>query len=305
MDIYGDPDCPTNRGALCPKGSGAFQHIYNPLRVKYPMIRKSLDDDFRRVSWNDALDFAAEGLLKIKERYGAESLMIHRTGRSDFLWKVGGGRFGRIFGTPNVVGQGPICCESPGVAASYTFGAKELGRLMNPTTDWVNSKCILGSGSSQANTHPVEMQYILDARERGAKIIWIDPRFNATMSKADIPMRLRPGTDSSLIMAMINVILKEDLHDKEFCDTWVLGLDEWRPLIEGMTPERAEKITWVPKETIIKAARTFALNKPAQVTGCLGTAQTYNSNNTNRCYIALVAITGNIGIPRWRLELAP
>ncbi|MCZ7574635.1 MAG: molybdopterin-dependent oxidoreductase [Ardenticatenaceae bacterium] len=297
VDIWGDPDHPLSKGALCPKGIGAFQHIYNPLRIKYPLIRKSLDDDFQRVSWDNALDFAAERLIKIRDEYGPESLMIHRTGRSDMMWKSGAARFARIYGTPNVVGQGPICCESPGVAINYTFGAKDLGRLTNPTPDWVNSRCILGAGSSQANNHPVEMQWLLEAKERGCKIIWVDPRFNTTMMHADIAIRLRPNTDAALVMAMIHVILKEDLYDKEFCARWVHGLDEWVPLIEEMPPDRAASITWVPAATIVAAARLFATSKPASVTGCLGTAQTYNSSNINRCYAALVAITGNIGIP--------
>ena len=80
-------------------------------------------------------------------------------------------------------------------------------------------------------------------------------------------------------------------------DQWVHGLDEWRPLIDKMPPERAEKITWVPKETIIRAARVIGNNRPFSVTGTLGTAQTYNSNNVNRCYGALVALTGSIGVP--------
>jgi len=297
VDIFGDPDHPLSKGALCPKGIGAFQHIYNPLRIKYPLMRKTLDDEFQRVSWDDALDFAAERLIKIRDEYGAESLMIHRTGRSDMMWKAGAARFGRIYGTPNIVGQGPICCESPGIATNYVFGAKGLGRLMNPIPDWVNSRCILGAGSSQANNHPVEMQWILEAKERGSKIIWVDPRFNTTMMHADIAVRLRPNTDAAFVMGMINVIMKEGLYDKEFCDKWVHGLDEWMKLIEEMPPSRASSISWVPEETIIEAARLFATSKPASVNGCLGTAQTYNAVNINRCYAALVSITGNIGIP--------
>lgn len=296
VDIWGDPESPNNQGALCPKGTGAFQHIYNPLRVKYPMIRKSLKDEFKRVSWDDALDFTAERFLKLKDEYGAEALMIHRTGRSDMMWKSGATRFGRIFGTPNVVGQGPICCESPGVAGNYVYGAKELLRLMNPSMDWVNSKCILVAGSHMAANEVTTIRHILDAQERGAKVIWVDPRFNSSMAKADIAIRLRPNTDAALVMGMINVILKEDLYDHEFVEKWVLGLDEWRPLIDKMTPERAAGITWVPKETIIEAARTFATNTPASVTGNLGTAQTYNSININRCYMILLALTGSVGV---------
>ena len=297
VDIKGDPESPNNLGALCCKGTGQFQHIYNPLRVKYPMVRKSLNDEFKRASWDAALDFAAERLLKVKQKYGPEALYIQRTGRSDFLWKAMGARFGKLFGTPNIVGQGPICTESPGVAMHYMFGAKEYGRLMNPSMDWVNSRCILVAGSNMGANEVITINWVLNAKERGAKIIWVDPRFHPSMAKADIAMRLRPNTDAALVMAMIHVILKEDLYDHEFVEKWVLGLDEWRPLLEEMPPERAEKITWVPKDTIIKAARTFALNTPASITGTLGTAQTYNSNNINRCYGALLALTGSIGVP--------
>lgn len=297
VDIKGDPDSPQNQGSLCCKGSGQFQHIYNPLRIKYPMVRKSLDADFKRATWDAALDFAAERLQKLKDKYGPEALYIQRTGRSDLNWKEGAARLGKLFGTSNIGGQGPICCESPGVAMNYVFGSKELGRLMNPAQDWVNSRCILVAGSNMGANEVITMNHLLNARERGARIIWVDPRFHPSMAKADIAMRLRPNTDAALGMAMINVILKEDLYNHEFVEKWVHGLDEWWPLIDSMPPERAEKITWVPKETIVEAARMFATNTPASVTGCLGTAQTYNSNNINRVWGTLLALTGSVGIP--------
>lgn len=170
VDIKGDPESPNNRGSLCAKGSGQFQHVNNPLRVKYPMVRASLDEEFKRASWDAALDFAAERLQKLKDEWGPEALYIQRTGRSDLNWKEGAARFGKLFGTPNVVGQGPICCESPGVATHYLFGAREFGRLMNPSQDWVNSKCILVAGSHMGATEVVTTSWVLDARENGAKI---------------------------------------------------------------------------------------------------------------------------------------
>ncbi|MHB1003191.1 MAG: molybdopterin-containing oxidoreductase family protein [Thermoleophilia bacterium] len=296
VDIKGDPESPNNQGSLCCKGSGQFQHIYNPLRVKYPMVRETFDDEFKRASWDAALDFAAGRLQKLKDEYGPEALYIQRTGRSDLNWKEGAARFGKLFGTPNVVGQGPICCESPGVATHYLFGARELGRLMNPSMDWVNSRCILVAGSNMGATEVITTNWVLNARERGARVIWVDPRFHPSMAKADIALQLRPNTDAALGMAMIHVILKEDLYNHEFVERWVKGLDEWWPVIDAMPPERAEKITWVPRERIIEAARTFATNSPASMTGCLGTAQTYNSNNMNRVWGSLLAITGNIGV---------
>ena len=90
--------------------------------------------------------------------------MIHRTGRADFLWKLGGSRSEKSGARQISLGSGPICCESPGIAINYVYGAKDLGRLMNPTTDWVNSKCIMIAGSNTAANHPVEMLWVLDAK---------------------------------------------------------------------------------------------------------------------------------------------
>ncbi|ODS35303.1 hypothetical protein BEH94_08790 [Candidatus Altiarchaeales archaeon WOR_SM1_SCG] len=297
VDIFGDDEHSQSKGSLCPKGLASFQHIYNPIRVKYPMIRETLDDKFRRVSWDKALDFVAERMKATAKKYGPEALYIHRTGRSSMGNKWGGARFGKLFGTPNIFGQGPICTESPGIATNYTFGAKDLGRLMNPSQDWVNSKCIMIVGSNMAACEVITFRWVLDAKERGAKVIVIDPRFNATMAKADIAMRLRPGTDAALTMAMANIIIREELYDKKFVNKWVKGFEEWAEECRKWTPEKAENVTWVPKETIIEAARTFAQNTPSQVTGNLGTAQVYNSININRCYVGLLALTGSIGVP--------
>ncbi len=296
VDVMGDAEHPQNRGGLCSKGVGQIQWWYDPLRVNYPYMRKSLTDEFKRVSWDDALDFTAERLTKLYNEQGPEALAIFRTGRSSFGNKEGAARFGKIFGTPNVYGQGPICCESPGVSMNYVVGAKGLGRLMNPSQDWKNSKCILLVGTNMAAQETITMTHLLDARDNGAFLIGVDPRFNATLAKCDIGMRIRSGSDAILFLAMGNIIIQEKLYDKEFVDKWVTGFEEYAKECTQWTPERAEKLTYVPKETIIEAARRFGAARPASVTGNLGTAQIYNSNNVNRSIAALLALTGSIGV---------
>lgn len=301
VDIWGDEDHPRTRGAICLKGSAGVQHAYNPIRVKYPMIREdNINGKFRRVTWDEALDFVANKLLELRKKYGPECLVAHRTGRSAFGNKQGGARFFRLFGSPNCFGQGPICCESPGVSNHYLFGAKELARLMNPSQDWINSKCIIVAGSNMAVNEVVTYKWCLDAREKnGAKIIVVDPRTNSTAGISDLHLRLRPNTDAALVLAMIHVIIKKELYDKEFIAKWVKpgDFDKLREHVKNCTPKWAEEITWVPASQIEKAAMWFGTRKPASVTGNLGTAQTYNSGNINRCYGILVTITGNIGIP--------
>ncbi len=296
IDIMGDERHPLSRGGLCSKGTSQFQRYYNPLRVHYPHIRKSLDDEFRRVSWDEAIDFVAERLTLLKQRYGPEALAIFRTGRSSMGNKVGGGRFGKFFGTPNVFGQGPICCESPGAAMNYVFGAEGLGRLMNPSPDWKHSKCILMVGTEMAAQEVITFRGILDAKDAGAKIIGVDPRYNSSMSKADLFLMVRNNTDTALFLAMGNVIIQEGLYDREFVNQWVYGFEEYREACAEWTLEKAERVTMVDRDLILKAARLFATSKPASATGCLGTAQQYNSNNINRSIAALLAITGNVGI---------
>jgi len=301
VDIWGDDDHPRTHGSLCLKGSAQIQHAYNPIRVKYPMIREdNINGQFRRVTWDEALDFVADKLKKIADKWGPEAVACHRTGRSSFGNKQGAARFLRLYGTPNVYGQGPICCESPGVANHYVFGSRDLARLMNPCMDWVNSKVIIAAGSNMAANEVLTCRWLIEARDRNqAKIIVVDPRMTATASIADLYLQVRPGTDAALVLAMIHVIIKKELYDKEFVKNWVKDgdMDRLRKHVQYMTPEWAEEITWVPAELIERAALWFGTLRPASMTGNLGTAQVYNSNNMNRAYAILQSLTGCIGVP--------
>ena len=298
VDIWGDDEHPQNYGALCPKGTANIQHAYNPLRVKYPAIRENIDDRFRRVTWDEALDFVADRLKYIREKWGAHAVACHRTGRSSFGHKMGATRFLTMYGTPNIFGQGPLCCESPGARGHYIFGAKEFLRLMNPCQDAMNSDTIFMAGSNAAALEVITMRWFVEAKEKqGAKLIVVDPRFNATMAKADLAMRLRPTTDAYLANAIAHVLIYEiDGIDHEFISKWVHGFNRYAAEMKKYTPEKAELVTWVPAEDIRKAAEWIAYPRRTHFTGCLGTAQQYNAGNTNAAYQSLVAITGNVGV---------
>jgi|TARA_B100002003_G_C14155299_1_gene556107 anaerobic selenocysteine-containing dehydrogenase len=299
VDIYGDEEHPQNYGSLCPKGTANYQHAYNPLRAKYPMIREdNVNGKYKRATWDEALDFIAERLQYIREKWGAHAVACHRTGRSSYGNKLGGSRFMTMFGTPNIYGQGPLCCESPGAIGQYVFGAKEFLRLFNPCQDAMNSDTIFQTGSNAAALEVITEKWYKEAQDKnGAYYICIDPRFNATMAQADLAFRIRPSTDAYVGLTLANILIHEiDGIDHEFIDKWCVGFDKFAAHVKDYTPEKAENITWVPAEDYRLAAEKIAFPRRTHFTGCLGTAQQYDAGNGNKSYQILVAITGNVGV---------
>jgi anaerobic selenocysteine-containing dehydrogenase len=299
VDIWGDEEHPQNYGSLCCKGSAQIQHAYNPLRYKYPAIREdNVNGKFKRATWDEALDFVADRLKYIREKWGAHTVGCHRTGRSSYGNKLGGARFLAMYGTPNVYGQGPLCCESPGAIGQYVYGAKEFLRLFNPCQDCMNSDTVWIAGANAAACEIITMKWYIEAQDKnGAFMIVIDPRFNATMAKADLALRIRPSTDSYLTLTIANVLIHEiDGIDHDFIARWTVGFEKFAEAVKGYTPEKAENITWVPAEDIRLAAEKIAYPRRTHFAGCLGTAQQYPTAQGNRGYQLLVALTGNVGV---------
>ena len=138
----------------------------------------------------------------------------------------------------------------------------------------------------------------LDALERGAKLIEVGPLKSPLSERADIHLRLRPGTSGALALGMAHVIIEEGLYDREFVENWTLGFDEYRAYAQEFTPEAAERITGVPKDKIIKAARLYATTKPAAiVTSSNTTVHHTNGVQNHRALTALIGLTGNFDRP--------
>jgi anaerobic selenocysteine-containing dehydrogenase len=140
---------------------------------------------------------------------------------------------------------------------------------------------------------------LADAKERGVKYIVIDPRNTPTVGTlADIHLQPRPATDAALAAGMMNVIFREGLEDKEFCDNWIYGIDELRRYVKDFTPEKVENITWVPAKRIVDAARLYATQHPGGLmVGSQGTTHNLNATNNHRAILMLPAICGNIDVP--------
>ena len=167
--------------------------------------------------------------------------------------------------------------------------------MTNPIVDLKNSNCIFAIGSNFAENHPIISRWVLDAKERGATIIVADPRFTSTAWSADLFLPLLPGTDTSLVNAMMHVIVKENLWNKKFVSERVEGFDEVRKLVEQYPPERAQQITGVPAEDIVKAARIYATSPASSIVYCMGITQHTCGTETVKNLANLAMLTGQIG----------
>ena len=167
--------------------------------------------------------------------------------------------------------------------------------MTNPIVDLKNADCIFAIGSNFAENHPIISRWVLDAKERGATIIVADPRFTATAWSADLFLPLLPGTDTSLINAMMHVIIAENLWNRKFVSERVEGFEELRKLVARYPPERAAQITGVRAEDIARAARIYATSQASSIVYCMGITQHTCGTETVKNLANLAMLTGQIG----------
>ena len=290
--IAGDPDCPINHGTLCSKGIGASQLVYHPDRLTYPVRRVGSKGSgkWERISWDEALDAIAEKILNYKESFGAESIVMgYGTGRENEAVIY---RFANLLGSPNTLTAGHFC-YGPRIATTIiTCGT-------NPIVDYENNpKCIMVWGNNLVISNPdcYKGEPFSTALDAGAKLIAVDPRLTRIAARADIWLPLRPGTDTALALGMCNVIVQEELYDKEFVENDVHGWEAFVRRVNEYPLKKVEEITWVPKEKIQEAARLFATTKPAAIQWGVAIEQQVNCADNNRALLALMGITGNVDV---------
>jgi len=290
--VEGMEASPLNMGRNCPKAYAAPQWVYSPQRLRYPMKRigEKGEGKFERVTWDEALDIIATRLKEQKEKYGPESLAMLSPARrsySEYLY-----RFLEAHGSPNY-GHSGICSVQNAFSFVYTIG------VPRPMADYQNSNLIIiwgkqpiYSGSSKGGTRS-----IVGARERGAKIVSIKPTMEPDAALADIWVPIRPGTDAALALAMLNVVINENLYDVAFVSEWCYGFEELTAHIQKYTPAWAEPITGVPADQIKEVARLYATTKPAVVDTGYGFEHAPAASDAIRAVAILIAITGNLDRP--------
>ncbi len=294
--VEGDPDSPLNKGRLCPIGASTIDLVYHPDRLKYPMRRRGPrgSGQWERITWDEALDEMAKRLADIRDEFGPESIALGTgTGRHHIRWVS---RFGHALGTPNWCEPGFAQCFHPRVnTCILTMGDFPVGDMVGD----IKPECVVYWGHNPLNSGPDgETRFASkDLLANNPKVIVIDPRETRLAKRADIWLQLRPGTDDALALAMLNVIITEELHDQAFVAQWTHGFRELAEHVRGMTPEWAEPITWVPAAKIREAARHYAQTNPSMMEWGCAIEHTPNTIQTVRAISMLPVLTGNIDVP--------
>ncbi|MFZ5996345.1 MAG: molybdopterin-containing oxidoreductase family protein [Nitrospirota bacterium] len=289
--IEGSPHVPGIEGALCAKGSAGLAFEYDTERPQHPMIRTGErgSGQWRKATWDEALDYIAERLQGVKERYGAKAIALaDRSGPFTDLTKS----FVKALGSPNYFDHDDTCGKNVNMAAQSLFGYGR-GEL---SYDFANTKHIVLYGRNVFESLQVkEVNNILDALEAGAKLTYIDIRATVTASKADKFLMIRPGTDYAFNLALIHVILKERLYDADFVNKWVTGLVELETFVAPYTPEWAERETGIPAHEIVNLAKEVSNDKPKVIFhGGWMLARYIDSFYASRSIYLLNALMGSI-----------
>jgi len=298
-------DGPEPQIRACAKGRAYRQRVYAPDRLLYPMKRvgERGEGKFERISWDEALDKLSGELMRIRDAYGPASIMYAGSGGDlgslhylslymRLLFMAGGCT--RAWGMTSF--QGGMDAER--VCYGNLFAS-------NTRDDLLNSKLIILWGWDPATTvaGTNTSWYLCQARESGARIVAVDPRYNesaAAYAQQWIP--IRPGTDAAMLIAMAHTMITEDLQDQIFLDTYTFGFDKFRDYVLGVedgvekTPAWAEAITGVPASSIMGLAREYATTKPAALMSGIAPGRTAFGEQYHRAAITLAAMTGNVGI---------
>lgn len=296
VKVEGDPNSPLNKGRLCPIGAVTRDLVYHPDRLHYPLRRKGArgSGQWERISWDAALDEIAERLNAIRKEFGPWSIALGTgTGRHHIRWVS---RFGHALGTPNWCEPGFAQCFHPRVNTCI----QTMGDL--PVCDFtgdVPAKVILYWGHNPVHSGPDgETRFnVRDSLAANPKIIVVDPRKTELAEKADLWLRVRPGADDALALAMLNVIIAENLYDQDFVARWTHGFDALAERVKTMTPEWAEPLTWVAADLIRAAARLYAQTRPGILEWGCAIEHTPNCIQTVRALSMLPVLTGDIDVP--------
>jgi len=264
-----NPMFPKSKNMLCPRGNAGIQALYDPDRLKYPMIRigEKGEGKFKRVTWEEAYDAILNGTDKFPGM--AKILDEEEDNRSTFLFCAGEGmaehtykQFFLAFGSANWLNHGSICLQTVSSAYGVTIGAY-------PQADLDNAEYIIMGGANRAEAivTPDTMDAFKRTKGRGAKLICIDPRFTNTAAKADKWLAINPGTDLAFVLAMTYVVITEELYNKKYVQENFNGFEEYKQSVleEKYTPEWAAKITGLKAEDIYEVARDFMAHAPKAV----------------------------------------
>src|SRR6201997_3544418 len=301
-------DGPANHNRLCVKGRFGFDYAHHPDRLTEPLIRKDgiskhdIDIDpanpythFRKANWDEALDRAADGLRRIRDRDGRRALAGFGSAKGSneeaylFQKLVRTG-----FGSNNVDHCTRLCHASSVAALMEGIGS---GAVTAPFTAAEDSDVIIVIGARPTENHPVAATFFKQAAKRGAKVFVIDPRGHSLVRHATATLRFNPGRDVALLNALLHTIIEEGLTDRQYVQAHTEDYEKLREHIRDYSPEKMAPICGIDSATLRYVARTYARAEAAIIFWGMGISQHTHGTDNARCLIALALITGQVGRP--------
>lgn len=276
-------------GRICARGVAGLKLLYSPQRLKFPM-KRTPEGKFERLTWEKAFAEIGERLKAIRREAGAESLAWAYHAHLSQMWDQ---QFMRAFGSPNVFTQASKHDLSRTIACNHMLGQV-------PVADYANSEYIMILGYDPAESIFVsELKAIMEAKEKGARVVSVDPRLGQIAAQSHEWVPIKPGTEIALLLAMVNVVINENLYDSHFVTRYTIGFDSLKSTLSDATPGWASLITGIPADSIQRLARELAASRPACVVD-IGFHSTVNEQYSNslgmaRAALSLNALLGNVG----------
>ena len=285
--IQGNKKHPWNRGAVCIKGLASIDWVYSPDRITRPL--KKTGQDWTEISLELALDEITSKIKELRDHYGVRSIGLWKGEAVGFSQQEEYvRRFCHAFGTPNY-----FSCDSQCFCGHYIGYSLVEGKY--PVPDFENSRHIVLWGTNPFVSRPVIARKIAIAREKGAKLVVIDPKITEVANIADCHVQIKPGTDGAFALGMINLIIENQWYDKSFVDHFTLGLEELYAYAAEFSPQRVENETGVASSILWEVTRGFVMHAPQAViyTG-IGVEHHENSINNIRAIASIGALSGCI-----------
>jgi formate dehydrogenase alpha subunit len=294
-----------NKGNLCVKGRFGYDYIYANRRIKTPLIRKKVQkpgartqafdlDEWREVSWDEALDYTADKLVEIYQRDGSDALATYccakATNEDNYLLQK---MFRTLFRTNNIDHCTRLCHAGSVVALQKAIGSAAMS---NTASEIMDTDVFIITGSNTAETHPIiAIQMKAAIEKNGAKLIVVDPRRVEMVNYATYWLPERPGSDVAVFSGMAHIIINEKLYNESFIESRTEFFEDFKKSMEKFTPAYVEAITGVDRNLLIDAARLFAKAKKGAIYWALGISQSTHGTDNAHSLINLALLTGNVG----------
>lgn len=289
--IEAHPDNRATPEGPCLKGLSYVERVSSEQRILHP-LRRTAPGEFRRISWDEALDEIAERLLRVRDAYGPQSVLFYSASGTKGLMNRVAPAFWRLYGGYTTT-YGDLCWPAGLEATRLTLGENKH----NAPWDLENAGLIVLWGKNAAETNIHQGVFVDRALERGGRLVVVDPRRTETAERAELLIQPRPGTDGALALAVAHVLIREGAVDTGFVDAHVLGYEEFARSVEGCTPAWAHETCEVPAAQVERLAALIADCGPVTINTGFGMQRYSNSGQTMRAILALAVITGNLGKP--------